>query len=282
MSKFQARSLLVVILVVASLGLIGLSVTGTLGPVKNLLLAPLSIMQRGVASAWGSLSGVFHAHPAEDQLLKRNAELEAQVTALEAQVAQLQENQADFKVLSELLSFERDRPENQYLPANLLGRDPSPYLSYLILDRGSDDGVRKDMPVVTGNGLVGKVVEVTSSACKVLPIIDAASSVNARLLKTREEGVVAGQLAGGLQLQYISQQVTLELGETVVTSGLGGLYPPDLIIGTVNAVQKQNYEVLQNADLTPAVDFNRLEIVLIITNFKPIDFSPFFQPTPAP
>ncbi len=282
MSKFQARSLLVVILVLASLGLLGLSNLGALAPVRNLLLGPLTIMQRGVANAWGSVAGVFQPHPAETALLQQNADLATQVATLQGQVTQLQENQADFAILSQLLNFERDRPENQYLPANLIGRDPSPYLSYLIFDRGSDHGIRKDMPVVTGSGLVGRVVEVTSSACKVLPIVDSTSNVNARLLKSREEGVVVGQLAGGLQLQYISQQVSVDLGETVVTSGLGGRFPPDIIIGTVNAVQKQNYQVLQNADLTPAVDFNRLEVVLIITNFKPIDFTPFFQVTPTP
>jgi rod shape-determining protein MreC len=68
----------------------------------------------------------------------------------------------------------------------------------------------------------------------------------------------------------------------VLTSGLGGTYPQGLVIGTVGAVQQLNYEVLQSADVVPAVDFNRLEIVLIITNFQPVDFSPFFQTTPTP
>jgi rod shape-determining protein MreC len=282
MTKLQARFLLVAILALVSLGLIGLNSLGALGPVKSLLLVPLAVVQRGVASLWGNVSGVFQRPPTDAALLQRNAELETQVADLQAQVVQLQENQADVKSLSDLLNFERGRPELEYRAANVIGRDPSPYLHYLLLDRGSDDGIRKDMPVVTGNGLVGQVVEVTSVACKVLPIVDAASSVNARLLKSREEGVVVGQLAGGLQLQYLSQKVTIDLGETVVTSGLGGHYPADIAIGAVNAVQKQDYEVLQRADLTPAVDFNRLEIVLIITNFKPVDFSPFFQATPAP
>lgn len=282
MSKFQARSILVVVLVLVSVGLLGLNAVGALGPVKNVLLVPLALIQRGVASLWGNASGLFQSHPTDAELLKRNADLEAQVAALQAQLVQQQVNQADVKSLSDLLNFERGRPENQYLPATIIGRDPSPYLSYLILDRGSDQGIRKDMPVVTGSGLVGQVVEVTSVACKVLPIVDASSSVNARLLKSREEGVVVGQLAGGLQMQYLSQKVTVASGETVVTSGLGGRYPADIVIGAVNAVQKQDYEVLQKADLTPAVDFSRLEIVLIITNFKPVDFTPFFQATPAP
>jgi rod shape-determining protein MreC len=282
MSKLQARSLLAIILVVACLVILGLGGTGALGSVRNILGTPLGLIQRGVATAWGAGAAQFQPRPDTTALVKRNADLEAQVTALQAQVVQLQENQADYQVLSELLKFARERPDNQYLAANVIGRDPSPYLSYLILDRGSDQGIRKDMPVVTGRGLVGQVVEVTSVACKVLPILDASSAVNARLLKSREEGVVLGQLAGGLQMQYLAQNVNIDLGETVVTSGLGGRYPADIAIGTVNAVQKQDYQVQQKADLTPAVDFSRLEIVMIITNFKPVDFSPFSASTPAP
>ena len=282
MSKLQARSLLAIVLVVVCLALLVLGSTGALTPAKNVLYAPLAVIQRGLARAWDAVAGQFQPHPDETALLKRNAELESQNAALQAQVTELQENQADYRVLSELLKFELARPDNQYLTANIIGRDPSPYLTYLILDRGSDQGIRRDMPVVTERGLVGRVVEVTSVACKVLPILDAASVVNARLLKSREEGVVIGQLAGGLEMQYLAQNVNIDLGETVVTSGLGGRYPADIIIGTVNAVQKQDYQVQQKADLTPAVDFSHLEIVLIITNFKPVDFTPFSQGTPTP
>jgi rod shape-determining protein MreC len=282
MARSRARLVVFAVLLLVGLGLIGLDAAGALGPVRNILLAPLSIMQRGVSRAWGGVSGLFQSTPSETALAQRNVQLEAQVASLQAQVTQLQENQADFKVLSDLLKFARARPENQYLAAAVIGRDPSPYLSYVILDRGSDQGIRKDMPVVAAGGLVGRVVEVTSVACKVLPVVDAASSVNARLLTSREEGVVVGQPAGGLQMQYLSQSVNVNVGETVVTSGLGGHFPADLLIGTVNAVQKQDYEVLQKADLTPAADFSRLDIVLIITNFKPIDFSPFLQATPGP
>jgi rod shape-determining protein MreC len=137
------------------------------------------------------------------------------------------------------------------------------------------------MPVVNDQGLVGRVVEVTATSAKVQLVVDKDSAVNALLQSSRERGVVVGQLAGGLEMQNISQQTKIAPGEVVLTSGLGGKFPPGIILGTVNAVQQLNYEVLQKADITPAVDFNRLEIVLIITNFTPRDFSPFFQATPT-
>jgi rod shape-determining protein MreC len=282
MTRLQARSILVVALLAASLGLLGLNQSGMLAPVKNVLSFPILMAQKWAAQTWNGVTNLFHPAPDAAALAQRNAELEVQVTELQAKLVKLDEDEADLKILSGLLNYARSQPENRYLAANVIGRDPSPFLSYILLDRGSNSGVTKDMVVVTDNGLVGRIVEVTSAASKVLLITDSSSAVNARLQKSREEGVVAGQLAGGLQMQYISQQAVIEPGDLVLTSGLGGTYPADIVIGAVNAVHKLDYEVLQNADLTPGADFKRLEIVLIITNFKPVSFSPFLQATATP
>ncbi len=282
MSKFQRRSILVVVLLAASLGLLGLDRAGALAPVKNTLGTSMTVLQRSVARTWASVAGLFQSNPDAESLRRQNAELQAQVNQLQARVIQLEEDQTALKTLSGLVNYARTQPDYRYLAANVIGRDPSPFLRYLLLDRGSDDGIRRDMPVVTDQGLVGKIVEVTSQASKVQLIVDSGSAVNALLQKSRERGVVSGQLAGGLIMQYISQQVTVEPGERVLTSGLGGAYPQGLFIGAVSAVQKLNYEVLQQAEVTPGVDFGRLEIVLIIVSFKPLDLGPFFQITPTP
>jgi rod shape-determining protein MreC len=282
MSKLQTRSILVVVLVLASLGLMGLNQTGALTPVRGLLLVPITAVQKWVAQTWGGAAALFQRNPDIEALRQRNAELEAENARLKAEAAAAQEDRAALNTLARLLDYARTQPANKYLAANVIGLDPSPFLNYLIIDRGSDAGVTSEMPVVTDRGLAGKVVEVTADSAKVQLIVDANSAVNALLQTSRERGVVVGQIAGGLEMQNISQQTKAEPGELVLTSGLGGKFPPGLIIGTINAVQKLNYEVLQKADVTPAVDFSRLEIVLVIINFTPRDFGPFFQATPAP
>jgi rod shape-determining protein MreC len=281
MSKLQTRSILVVVFVLASLGLLGLNQSGSLGPVKGALLLPLTALQNWVAQTWNGAEALFQRTPDAEALRQRNAELEAENARLKAQAAAAAEDRATLNTLSRLLDYARTQPENTYLAANVIGLDPSPFLNYVILDRGSDAGVTSGMPVVTDQGLVGRIVEVTATSAKVQLVVDGASAVNALLQTSRERGVVVGQLAGGLEMQNITQQAKIEPGEVVLTSGLGGRFPPGIIIGTVNATQKLNYEVLQKADITPAVDFNRLEIVLIIANFTPRDFSPFFQATPT-
>ena len=280
MTRLQARTIFVVLLLAALLGLLLLNQAGRLTGVKSLLQVPLTTLQRVVAGASASVGQLVPGGSNQTDLRQQNAQLQAQVAQLQKQVVQLQESQASFNLLASLLNYARSQPDNHYMAANVIGRDTSPFLSYIIIDLGSDSGVARDQPVVTDSGLVGTIVETNCCAAKVRIITDPNSAVNARLESSRDEGVAVGRLGGGVDLQYLSQQAQVRPGDLVVTSGLGGTMPQGLVLGTVNAVQRQDYQVLQTASLTPGVDFNRLEIVLVITNFKPLDITPF-QPTPA-
>ena len=280
MTRLQARTIFVVLLLAALLGLLLLNQAGRLTGVKSLLQVPLTTLQRVVAGASAGVGQLVPAGSNQTDLRQQNAQLQAQVAQLQKQVVQLQESQASFNLLASLLNYARSQPDNHYMAANVIGRDTSPFLSYIIIDLGSDSGVARDQPVVTDSGLVGTIVETNCCAAKVRIITDPNSAVNARLESSRDEGVAVGRLGGGVDLQYLSQQAQVRPGDLVVTSGLGGTMPQGLVLGTVNAVQRQDYQVLQTASLTPGVDFNRLEIVLVITNFKPLDITPF-QPTPA-
>jgi rod shape-determining protein MreC len=280
MTRLQARTIFVALLLAALLSLLLLNSGGRLAGVKSLLLVPLTTLQRAVAGAAAGVGQVVPTGSGQTDLRQQNARLQAEVAQLQKQVVQLQESQASFNLLSSLLNYARAQPDNHYVAANVIGRDTSPFLSYIIIDLGSDSGVARDQPVVTDSGLVGTIVEANCCAAKVRIITDPDSAVNARLQSSRDEGVAVGRLGGGVDLQYLSQQAQVRPGDLVVTSGLGGTYPQGLVLGTVNAVQRQDYQVLQTASLTPGVDFNRLEIVLVITNFSPLSLAPF-QATPA-
>jgi rod shape-determining protein MreC len=282
MTKFQTRSLLVVVLALISLGLLAVGRLPALQPVWNVVETPLFTIQRAVSGLWRGVTNRNQSDPAVTELAQRLAELEAENEFLRAENLQLKENENEIRILSGLVNYAQSQPEAKYLAANKIGSDTSPFLTYLIFDKGSDDGVTRGMPVVTGDGLVGRVVEVSATACKVLLITDPTSAVASRLQKSREEGMVIGQLGSGLEMQFITQQARIDTGEVVLTSGLAGAYPPGIVVGYVSGVEQLNFEVLQKAILTPAVDFSRLEIVLIITNFQAPDVSPFFRATPTP
>ncbi len=214
-------------------------------------------------------------------LRQRNAELEAEVARLQAQVIELQQKVTDTEILAALVDFSRANPESSYMAASVIGRDPSPFLHYVIIDRGSDDGVRRGMPVVTSQGLVGRVDAVIADAARVQLITDPGSAINVRLQNSETEAVLSGSVTGDLSLELIPQDVTIEEADIVLTSGLGGGYPADLIIGQVVNIQKREAELFQHASVQPVVDFTRLEIVLIITNFRPVEIGPLI-PTSVP
>jgi rod shape-determining protein MreC len=224
----------------------------------------------------------FLAAPADlISLRTRNAELEAQVSQLQTQVIDLQQRAGETEVLAALVDFSRANPESSYKAASVIGRDPSPFLHYVIVNRGSNDGIERGMPVVTNEGLAGRIDAVISDAARVQLLTDAGASVNVHLKNANTDAMLQGSVTGDISLDLISQDATIDPGDIVLTSGLGGGYPPDLIVGQVTNVRKLPAELFQQATVQPAVDFSRLQIVLIITNFRAINTVPLV-PTPAP
>ncbi len=214
-------------------------------------------------------------------LRSRNTELEAQVAQLQAQVIDLQQRVNETEILAALVDFSRASPESSYKAASVIGRDPSPFLHYIIINRGSNDGIQRGMPVVTNEGLVGRVDAVIADAARVQLVTDPISSVNVHLKNANTDAVLVGSVTGDLTLDLISQDATINPGDLILTSGLGGGFPADLIVGQVVNVRKLPAELFQQATVQPAVDFSRLQIVLIITNFRAIDTAPLV-PTTTP
>jgi rod shape-determining protein MreC len=164
--------------------------------------------------------------------------------------------------------------------SSVIGVDPSPFLHYIIIDHGSDDGIRHGMPVVTQQGLVGRVDAVTARASRVQLITDASSVINVRMQSLEREAQISGSITGDITLEMVPQDIVLNTGEILLTSGLGGDYPANILIGQVVSVHKTENELFQSASVQPVVDYSTLRAVLVITNFKAIDIS-LLQPTPS-
>ena len=156
----------------------------------------------------------------------------------------------------------------------MIGKDPSPFLKYLLIDQGSDQGIRSGMPVVTNNGLVGRIEAVTASAARVKLITDSTSMINAVVSEVDAECMVQGSITGDITIEMVSQDVKLEPGQIVQTSGLGGDFPSDFIIGQVLNVNQINNEIFQSASILPAENFSSLQAVLVVSNFSPANTAP--------
>jgi rod shape-determining protein MreC len=280
MKDFFSRSVQTTILFLLVAGVLALALSGSLGFISNNFNTVLVSAQAWVSTRFVVIQDFLTVPRDVVALRQRNADLEAEVARLQAQVVQLQNSVSEADALAALVNFSRSNPGNSYRAASVIGRDPSPFLRYLIIDEGSNSGLRRGMPVVTEQGLVGRVDAVISSAARVQLITDTSSAVNIRLEKAKREAILTGTVSGDLTLDLVPQDVTLEPGDLVLTSGLGGGFPADLIIGQVLNVRKRDSDMFQQAIVQPVVDFSQLKIVLIITDFRPVDIAPLVPTTP--
>jgi len=273
--KFSiSPSLKTVILTLIAVGLIVLALGGYLTSFSRVALNPFIAIQTWISTRFQAIQDFIQSPSDVNRLRQDNVRLEAEVARLQAQVIDLQQQAREVQMLSTLLGFVRANPENEYVSAAVIGVDTSPFLRYVIINRGSDDGLRRGMPVVTHQGLVGRIVSVLPNAARVQLITDSSSRINVQMQKSGAEASLNGSLTGDISLQSIPQDADVNVGDVIITSGLGGDYPSDLIVGQISGVRRRPSELFQTASVQPVVDFAALKVVLVIKNFRPVDITP--------
>ncbi len=238
------------------------------GRLWDIVLPGTSAITDFVEPAAGILTGLGRIQELEEE----TRQLRAEVDRLRGELTRLREVEAENQRLRELLGARQRNPNFQFALADVIGREPGPFVEAVIVNKGAQDGIEPGMVVVGAAGLVGKVVKVSASTARVLLLTDPSSAVAARIQRSdaREiTGLVVGQGQGRLLMRYIAQGEPLQVGDQVVTSGLGETFPKGLAIGRVVQVRRLDVEPFQEAVIEPAVALGRLENVLIITNFRP-------------
>lgn len=268
-------------IVLIMVGTVIFALSGYMRPLLRTVTSPLINAQEWLSTRFLAIYEFVTVPRDVASLRARNQALESEVAGLQSQIIELQQQLREAQLLYALLDFARARPQYQYVAAAVIGVDPSPFLHYVIIDHGSDDGLRHGMPVITDQGLVGRIDAVTATAARVQLITDPGSVANVRLEGLNVDGQIQGSLTGEITLDMVSQDVNLQPGVLVLTSGLGGNYPANILVGQVVSVRKSTTELFQTATIQPVVNFSSLQAVLIITNFRPVDISPLL-PTPNP
>ncbi|MBK8988459.1 MAG: rod shape-determining protein MreC [Chloroflexi bacterium] len=256
-----------------------LDATGNLDAAFRVLRDPftavLNLSSGGSDTLAGALAGPRDLQTARAEL----ALLQSQVEELERQNEELREIQGEYQLLLDLFNRARQTPEYTRQIASVIGRDPSPAIRSIIIDKGTDDGVRVGMPVESARGLVGRVYRATARSAQVALITDNASAVPARLGSSRATGVLrGGALGGSLLMDWIDLKYQVAIGEVALTSGLGGEFPSGIVIGRVIEVNRSEAELSQRALVQPATDFDSLELVFVIIDFQPLDVDIFTNP----
>lgn len=276
------KSLRILAISLAAIGILALALSGVFTSLSRLVVSPLTSIQTWVSQQYQGMENFISASQDIREIRQHNTELEAENARMQAQIVELQQQLIEYEILSALLEFARANPEHKYIGASVIGKDPSPFLNYIIINRGSDDGLKRGMPVVTQNGLAGRIVQVTATGARVSLITDPVTRINVRIEPSRSAAVLSGSITGDITLEQIPQQAEVNPGNLILTSGLGGNYPQNIIIGQVTSVRNLENALFQSASVQPVTDFDDLAIVLVITNFDPIDITPLLPDADTP
>jgi len=271
------------ILMAAALLLLALNETGLLSPVEEALSFVISPIERGVASIVRAVGDVFQGGQEARELQELVATLQQENETLRIENIRLQEQYvAENEQLRGLLDFKNANPTFRLVGADVVargqsavvvGQDTNPYLGYLIINAGSRDGVAIGMPVVaSGAVLVGRIARVSPHLAYVQLLNDPTSQVAALLQGSRASGLVVGredpEKGNLLIMTEILPDETVAENEIVITSGLGGLLPQGLVLGQVESVSYQESALFQEAVVRPALDYRRLEAVVVLLDFE--------------
>jgi len=230
------------------------------GAVLMWVLRPLQIVAQGTAN-W--LIGIQENYLTLSGFKSENERLRKRILALEVERQRLLEAEATNRKLRQLLDFRVQLP-GKPVTASIIANSASSWFQGCILDKGSANGVHKDMAVVTPLGVVGKVVSVTGRSAKVILLTDANSGIDVMVQRSRSRGIVSGSLDSGTVLKYMKRSEDVQVGDRLITSGLDGVFPKGLMAGTVIKVNKQSLGLFQSIEVLPAVQSGLVEEVLVV------------------
>jgi rod shape-determining protein MreC len=275
------------VLLILALILIVLGESGALTPLENVLGYVVAPIERAVSGAVERLGGLTRTARDAQALQQQVEALQRTNEILVQENFRLREYQAENEELRRQLNFRQENPTLGLLGADVVeqgcsvfpcgdvvGQDINPYLRYLIINVGSRDGIAVGMPVVTGgSAMVGRIARTSPNLSYVQLINDPASRVAAMLQRSRVTGILEGSEEGVLILTNILPDEQVEEGETVISSSIGGLMPRGLILGQIESITYLESDLFQRAAVRAAIDFRRLETVLVVTDFPQPDLT---------
>ena len=225
-------------------------------------------IQNGLTYLKNKISGNDTFFTDINNLETENEELKNRNSELEQSLRELESIKAENETLKEYLNLTEKYGEYETIPAYIINKDISNYSKTIIINVGSNDGIKENMTVIADEGLVGHVVSVTDTTAQVQTIIDTGSSVSSTMSSTDESIVCKGTLDSTTELKamYIPTDYNIIQGDSLETSGLGGIYPNGIHIGTVKKVESTKNVTDRYAVIETAVNFDKLSTVLVITN----------------
>ena len=234
------------------------------GPLAMILEVPLQL----VATIQDSVGETWSHYIALQQVWEENQNLKVQIQQLQGEQNRLRE-QAFLAMDFQKLSMYQATAPMTTVPAHIIGRNVSNWYRAMVIDKGARDGIHPEMGVITDAGVVGRIVRVNPMTSIMLLLSDPNVAITGMIQSSRDEGIIQGTPQGSIHMKYLPPLSSVQVGDAIVTSGLTGDFPRGLHIGRIQQVTKAATDLFQSGEVTPIVDFSKLEGVLVITSFQP-------------
>ena len=225
-------------------------------------------IQRTAAAPFDAVGDAWNRYVDLVGIQEENQELRTRIILLEDENLQFREALVASDHLERIAAM-RDDFETPMLPAEVVGLDVSPWFRSVLVDRGNQHGVRAGHPVVTEQGVVGLITRTSPGAAKIMLVLDRQSTIDAVVQRSRARGLLRGLGAGELEFEFVVRESDVVVGDLIMTSGLGGLYPKGLRLGRIVALEEPGGSLVQIARVRPMVDFGRLEQVFVMLRRGP-------------
>lgn len=237
---------------------------------EGFLIEAFAPIQRGTVSVKERVASMFDHYVMIVNTSKENVQLRKTVDELENKIFEYQEVRKENERLKQLLQFGKEIPREKVL-AQIVSWDASNEFKVLRINKGSSDGLKKMSPVITMNGLVGYVYRLTPNYADILTILDQNNRVDSIVARTRSHGIVEGVSDFKCRLKYLNRTEKVEVGDEVITAGLGNIYPKGIKVGKITKIDKENYGITQSIVVTPSVNFHKLEEVVVLIEKEGVD-----------
>ena len=245
----------------------------TAGPLRGVASYVLIPLQKGINQIGSVFSGWSDDLTNLQDVMAKNEELQAKIDELTIENNTLQQDKFELNRLRELYKLDSKYPGYEKVGARIVGKDAGNWFHTFVIDKGSNDGIKVDMNVIAGSGLVGRVTVVSPNSASVLSIIDDSSNVAAQVLSTSDNCIVTGNLQlmneNKISVSKLSDEDNKVVpGDKIVTSNISDKYLPGILVGYVDEISMDSNNLTKSGTLRPAVDFTNLEEVLVILDLK--------------
>ncbi len=260
------------VIVLASLLFLAASRIALLGPLEDSALAVAAPIESGLRSATRPVADFINNITDINRLSGENQSLRDENERLIAENARLSEAEQELQQLQGFMNLRGLAEGETFVRADVFAVEPSNSQQLIAIDRGSTHGIHEDMLVLTQQGsVIGTISRVLEHAAWVTLVTDQTSAVSALIQESRAQGVVVGSPDGTLTMELVRETADIKAGDLVLTSGLGGKHPPNEVIGEVVNIQRTPQQLFQEVRVEPLADLSRLETVLVLTSFVPLD-----------